>query len=238
MELIEQIFDRMEKRGILFNSIKRYTYMPYDMRYALQAVEAIGKRRSSKFVIDQENRFAYENIIRWVHGDPDFQCLDPETRKPIPGNLKAGIYIAGNTGTGKSWAMEVMSAYALIDNVHVGTNGDNHVLSWNCVRADTICQHYADHGTLRPYDRQAVLCIQDFGSEPAENLYMGNRVDVMRMLIEKRGDQSDKLTLITSNLPISHPKLVQRYGDRVASRLTEMCNYFEIRGTDRRKQRQ
>ena len=80
-----------------------------------------------------------------------------------------------------------------------------------------------------------MLGIQDLGCEPQESLYMGNRVDVVRQLIEYRGDKTDEITLITSNLKINGEKLVNRYGDRVASRLNEMCNYFEIKGKDRRK---
>lgn len=57
----------------------------------------------------------------------------------------------------------------------------------------------------------------------------------MRQLIEYRGDKPDQLTLITSNLKLGGQKLLDRYGDRVASRLHEMCNYFEIKGKDRRK---
>ena len=34
---------------------------------------------------------------------------------------------------------------------------------------------------------------------------------------------------------MNHKVLIDRYGDRVASRLNEMCNYFEIKGKDRRK---
>jgi len=66
-------------------------------------------------------------------------------------------------------------------------------------------------------------------------LYMGNRINVMRRILEYRGDQSDQITLITSNLPYNSKKFVELYGDRVASRLNEMCNYFEITGKDRRK---
>ncbi len=53
--------------------------------------------------------------------------------------------------------------------------------------------------------------------------------------LEYRGDRTDQLTLITSNLPMNHKRFVERYDDRVASRLNEMCNYFEIKGKDRRK---
>ena len=85
------------------------------------------------------------------------------------------------------------------------------------------------------YKKQAMLGIQDLGNEPQESLYMGNRLDVVRNLIEYRGDKQDEMTFITSNLRINGDILIDRYGDRVASRLVEMCNYFEIKGKDRRK---
>ena len=34
---------------------------------------------------------------------------------------------------------------------------------------------------------------------------------------------------------MSHKTFLERYDGRVASRLNEMCNYFEIKGKDRRK---
>jgi len=79
------------------------------------------------------------------------------------------------------------------------------------------------------------MAFQDLGSEPMESLYMGNRLNVMRQILENRGDRTDVITLITSNLPINCQEFTSMYGDRVASRLLEMCNYFEIKGTDRRK---
>ncbi|MDD4154105.1 MAG: hypothetical protein PHT30_01675, partial [Bacilli bacterium] len=75
----------------------------------------------------------------------------------------------------------------------------------------------------------------DLGAEPEEANYMGNRINPLKTLLEHRGDYTDKLTIISSNHSINHQEILDRYGDRVASRLLEMCNYFEIKGTDRRK---
>ena len=106
-----------------------------------------------------------------------------------------------------------------------------------CFRSDTICEEFTEKGSIDKYKKRAILGIQDLGSssEPIESLYMGNRMGVIQQLLEYRGDFTDKITLITSNLPMSHKVLIDRYGDRVASRLNEMCNYFEIKGKDRRK---
>lgn len=234
-ELINQVLNRIGNRG-LFQGITRYVYADYDMQESLAIVEAIGKSRNPAFVIDDENRFTYENMIRWCHCDTKMQAIDPVTKKVIPGGLKKGIYIAGNTGTGKSWCLEVMAAYAMAFGFVI-TLGETEkrMLYWDNVRADDICEEYAANGTFQKFKTRNIYGIQDLGSEPAESVYMGNRIEVLRQLLEYRGDRTDQVTLITSNLPMNHKILVDRYGDRVSSRLTAMCNYFEIRGKDRRK---
>lgn len=229
------ILNHIKERG-MFVRITRYQY-PCDIEEALQIVEAIGKSRNPRFVIDNENRFTYENLIRWYHCDTSMLCLDPVSLQTIPGDLRRGIYIAGNTGTGKSWCLEIMQAYCRVFGFKVQFFEDNtqSQLQWQCVRSDTICDLFTESGNISAFKKRNILGIQDFGSEPQESLFMGNRLDVMRSLIEYRGDRSDGLTLITSNLKLGGEKLLNRYGDRVASRLCEMCNYFEIKGTDRRK---
>lgn len=228
------IFDKISQRG-LFQSIKRYPYLPYNMNMALQVVDAIGKKRNPKFRIDKENQFTYENMIRWVHGDPEMKCLNPDTKEIIPGRLNAGIYIAGNTGSGKSWVLEIMAAYSLIDNVQVTVGDTQRCLYWGNVRTDAICDEYTADGSFERFKKMNIVGIQDLGAEPAESMYMGNRVNVMRQILEYRGDQTDQITLITSNLPMNHKRFIELYEDRVSSRLNEMCNYFEIKGQDRRK---
>jgi hypothetical protein len=231
---INEILKKIADQGI-FQKVTRIAYLPYNMEIALKVVEAIGKERNTKFTIDNENRFVFENLIRWVHADPEFKCIDPSTRKVISGRLDAGIYIAGNTGSGKSWALEIMSAYCLIDNVRISIGATKRLLHWPCHRTDTICDEYSTNGIIEKYKKMPVMAIQDLGAEPLESMYMGNRVNVLQQILEYRGDQTNILTLISSNLPINHETFVKRYEDRVSSRLNEMCNYFELTGNDRRK---
>lgn len=232
---IDSILKQITENG-LFQKIERFPYLPFNMEVALKVVEAIGKERNPKFRIDTENRFVYENLIRWVHGDPDFKCIDPFTRQIIPGRLDKGIYLSGNTGSGKSWAIEIMSAYCTIDDVKFGVSGTKKLLQWPSIRTDTICEDYTTTGIIEKYKKMPIIGIQDLGAEPPESLFMGNRQNVLQQILEYRGDQTNVLTLITSNLPINHEALTRRYQDRVASRLNEMCNYFELTGADRRKQ--
>lgn len=233
---IGAIISRMEDKG-MFPAVRRSQFLEYRIEDAVALVEAIGKRRNPRFVIDDENRFAYENFIRWCHYDPAMQSIDPETGMPVQGRLDKGIYIAGNTGTGKSWCIEIMQMYCRVYGFKVLFPYEHNTvtLSWKGVRADTICDTYTETGSFAKYKQQQILAIQDFGQEPQESLYMGNRIDVIRQLVEYRGDKADEITLITSNLKLGGDRLLNRYGDRVVSRLHEMCNYFEIKGRDRRK---
>jgi hypothetical protein len=182
-ELINQVLNRIGNRG-LFQGITRYVYADYDMQESLAIVEAIGKSRNPAFVIDDENRFTYENMIRWCHCDTKMQAIDPVTKKVIPGGLKKGIYIAGNTGTGKSWCLEVMATYAMAFGFVI-TLGETEkrMLYWDNVRADDICEEYAANGTFQKFKTRNIYGIQDLGSEPAESVYMGNRIEVLRQLI-------------------------------------------------------
>lgn len=238
---IDNILRAIEERKT-FARMTRYKYTgeSYNIEDALTIVEAIGKTRDRKFVIDSENRFAYENFIKWCHCDPSMKQIHPDTGDVVPGNLYAGIYIGGTTGSGKSWCLEIMRAYASAIGFKItipinNEKDDTRPLAWRIVRADEICEMFAEAGKITELKKLPLLAIQDMGQEQEESLYMGNRVDAVRQLIEFRGDLDNELTLITSNLPMGSDRLVARYGDRVASRLRQMCNNLVIKGKDRRR---
>lgn len=233
-EKIKYILQVIKERN-LYMGFKRLTYV-YDMNEALQIITAIGKTRNESFTIDSQNVFAYKNFIKWLYGDVSMQCIDPTDGKVITGNLNKGIYIAGNTGTGKSWCLDIMLTFSIAMMLKVVTDNDcEKNLYWVTYRADEITEYFMKNGEIDKFRQQRFLGIQDFGNEQEETLFMGNRMQVLRQLLEYRGDCSDALTMITSNLKLSGEKLRTQYGDRVQSRLYEMCNYLEIKGNDRRK---
>lgn len=234
--ILKDVYAQVRARDLgIMDSIQRLEYLPYNMDLALKFIEKVGKKRRSSFVIDKQNKFVFTNLIRWVHGDPEFKSLDPITKEMIKGDLSKGFYLAGATGTGKSWALDIISIYTLVDNVQIKIDDIPKALVWKNYRTDAICDSYSRTGDLEKFKRTNIIGLQDLGTEQKESLYMGNRIDVIRQILESRGDFTDKITLITSNLPIGHPSITERYGERVASRLGEMCNYFELKGADRRK---
>ena len=129
-----------------------------------------------------------------------------------------------------------MLAYADLFHCRVNYGGETDCrLWWRIARADEIVSRVIETTSIDEYKKVKILCIQDFGAEPLEAVAMCNRMNVLRTLLEYRGDRSDCLKMITSNYSLKNPTLTESYGERVTSRLMEMCNYFEIKGKDRRK---
>lgn len=233
---IDAAMEELDKTGS-FATFLRYPEREYDMNNALELVTRIGKKRSPRFVIDDDNRLAYENFIKWLHCDESMMSIDPITNKLVKGNLKGGIYIAGGTGAGKSWCLEIMLSYARIWNfkVQFPLDANPRPLQWEIHRADDIAIQFARVGEVMRFRGLETLGIQDLGQEPKEAMYMGNRLNVLQQVLECRGDNKSLVTLITSNYAMGGKALQEAYGDRVRSRLIESCNYLVIKGKDRRE---
>ena len=229
---VQKIVERMREEGYI-NTIRRYKYQ-VTAEETLDLMRAFGEARTTKFVIDKDNEWVYMQLAKWLIGDVTMQAQDPNTKKVIAGNLRAGIYIAGNTGRGKSWALDIAQMIARAFEIRIDFGEEKRWLYWVTARADQICDKYATSGDTQAYKKAGVLCIQDLGTEPNETLYMGNRLQPLRQVLEHRGDMDMSITLISSNYGLHHEALRQKYGDRVCSRLREMCNYLELQGKDRR----
>lgn len=239
-ERLTKILQRIADHRTLAGVVRKNEFKP-DIATCLTMVEMIGKARNPKFVIDNDNRWTYTQLIKWLYADETMQALDPDAAqqkkvKQVPGRLAAGIYIAGATGTGKSWAMEILNIFADIDEPKVQLGGDTRSMHFGCYRAEDIWEQAitSDEG-MAHFKSIPILCIQDLGSEPVSDaVRMGTRREPLRQILEARGDRNDLITLITSNFGISAPEIEKRYTDRAVSRLKGMCNFLVINGTDRR----
>ena len=221
-----------------FNAdILRSDFRPYNMDAAREIFVKIGKKKGIDYKIDSENEFVIENIIRWVFCDTEIKCLDPESKEEITADLTKGIYIAGNTGTGKSLLLEILSAYLYHFNAKaLFLNKSENYLAYQYYTTTKVCRVYAENGDLSSFIDPRVICFQDLGadSEQQETLYMGTRAKVMQTIIQERGDARGIITLFSSNNGIIDHDTQKLYGDRGVSRLKKMCNYFELVGKDRR----
>lgn len=227
----------LERIGKDCKSLKREIYNPdvWSMEEMLHLVTEIGKTIIPSFTIDRSNKFVYENLIYWVMGDSRMKAYG-FNGSTVKGDVKKGIYLGGPVGTGKTTATEILSKLVYALGIKIKIGDDTPIsLKWKSCRTDYIVSQFIRNGEVDDIKREPVICFQDLGTEPLEALYMGNRTNVMKQIIEYRGDHRETLTLFTSNLNINDPALVTMYGERAVSRLNSMCNLLVLGGKDRRR---
>lgn len=238
---IESIISQIRERKRF--GIERLRYNPInDYKTELEFFCELGKIYNPRFVVDEHNRFVYLNLIKWALGDDTMKCHSPKMHpKGQPfvdkGELNKGIFLAGNTGSGKTLAMYVLREFCHVHNLKVNFNeyhSPEQQLSWEIVGTKELNDIYISKGNIMHYERTLSLCINDIGAENVNAMYMGNKLEVLRGLMEHRGDRQGLLTMATSNLPFWGTQFKERYGDRVVSRCYGMFNYFELFGIDRR----
>lgn len=198
---------------------------------AWRLFEGIARAMVPGFRVTDGRAKAYAAIASWAANLP-FKALDPDTGAEVDGDTRKGLYIAGNPGSGKTTAVNVARLMAGQLGARFAYGSDSNLLRWSDSTAAMVCDHYAQNGTLAMYQSLKVVSVQDLGSEQRETLYMGNRHEVMREFLELRGDTPGRFTIITSNF--NYATIRKAYGDRVWSRLHQMCNYVELVGDDMR----
>lgn len=203
----------------------------------IEAYKAAGEARGVKVVITDANRNCIVQLMRWLTGNEQFQCLTSDGRLTVNGRIDRGIYLYGPTGTGKTLSMALMKAISRACGMRYSKFSQERSLTWNTYRADDLVDRFIRGDSLQELKNETIICIEDLGSEPTEALYMGTRYNVLRTLLEQRGDKTGLITLITSNLPLNAPELVTKYGDRVVSRLCDMTNFLVLKGQDYRKRK-
>lgn len=188
------------------------------------------------YMVDQSNKACIESLVKWLFADTSLKCIDTATHKSTAGDIHKGIYLYGPTGTGKSLCVKILRKMAYYFGVKIKADGEATGLAWQTVRCDDAVSAYVHGNSLEDYKNARVIFFDDLGTEPTEAIYMGQRLNVMRSIIEFRGDAGmSKLTIFTSNIPLDSPDLVSLYGDRAVSRLRQMCNFLVLGGKDRRR---
>jgi DNA replication protein DnaC len=171
--------------------------------------------------IDQENLgilFAEPTTKKFEHFE-----LDPYK----------SILLFGLTGVGKTTYIQKLAEIIPRLNVYQSTN-------ISLIETHDINKAYVKwYGNgMKPehpleYKNNYDLIIDDLGAEPHKVLAYGTEVFATTdLIIERHLKRHNLFTHITTNLDPT--ALQNRYGDRVFSRLVEMCNFVEIIGKDYR----
>ena len=149
-------------------------------------------------------------------------------------DLEKGILLSGPVGCGKTTLMTLMRNLAQQNNKFILKTCRD--ISFEFIKDgyQTIQKYSNGNNSQHEYRN---YCFDDLGVET--NLkYYGNECNVMAEILLSRYDMfisNKKFTHITTNL--SATEIETAYGNRVRSRLREMCNLvaFEIGSNDKRK---
>lgn len=171
-------------------------------------------------------------INRSKFKDAKMSDFDESIKEKVKGVLKdkKGIFIYGNCGTGKTHLLNALYKhskenfygevryYNFSEFLYFAKNkfqNDFHEDVMNKIM-------YPDY-----VNRQRLLFLDDIGSEKTTDW----SIETLGLIVNRFYEQEDYL-FITSNLNLE--EIQERYGDRIASRIAEMCGIIKLEGEDRR----
>jgi DNA replication protein DnaC len=145
--------------------------------------------------------------------------LSEEVRRTISSaiNENKSLFIYGNTGVGKSYTL-----YALAK----GRGSVENFVSLLVEFRDSMQKGFY-YEKLKEFLDEKYLFIDDIGAEKTSDFV----IEFLYQLVNKRYENMKRTVLVT-NLTLE--EFAQRYGDRILSRIQEMCVLLEIKGEDKR----
>ena len=194
-------------------------------RLYIKVAKEYYSRENRDFTIDENNQNYLNLLCKYFSRDIEFETIHR-------GELRKGLLVIGNPGTGKSSSFKIIQMISKIYGLQslwfpiVETK--KVVEKFNVEKnKDSIIENYSI-GTF---------CFDDLGSEnEANNIHVwGSKEDIFIRILENRYDEfiaKNTKTFITTNLSLI--QIEKRYGSRVRDRFVSMFNLIELNGTSRR----
>lgn len=174
-----------------------------------------------EFVIDDSNREVMNDLFAYVNKQPG--KLD----------LKKGILLWGNVGTGKSTIIKILGEELRYNNEGYKTINCSYLATqFAATGLDALNEstYNEGHAGSRPVNR----AFDELGREPIPSRHYGNELNVMQYVFQCRYEcRAVARTFATTN--INPAFLSKLYGEYIADRINEMFNIIELNGTSRRK---
>jgi DNA replication protein DnaC len=142
---------------------------------------------------------------------------------------RKGIFIHGKVGTGKTHIAYALHRSAIKSGLH--SKFRNTVELFKDMRDEISRDMYSKtRPTEDLMNYEGVLILDDLGVEKATDFV----VESLYLIINKRYNEVRPI-ILTSNFNLD--ELANRVGDRIPSRIVEMCHIVELGGEDKRLQK-
>lgn len=180
-------------------------------------LDIAGRFVGGHYRITEDNRKIINELLMYFTGNGNL-------------NLRKGIYIYGDFGTGKSVMMQaIRKTLAKIFPFNLNGFGNTSI--------EQIIEHYKFENNLHKFGyndgKPYHLCINEFGKQMSEKIYGTDVNNILESLFMIRYElfQSGKLTHVTSNYSpdqVSLPPIIK-------DRMVEMFNFINLGGNSFRK---
>lgn len=176
-----------------------------------------------KFIFDQNIADVIRKVATWMHTEET-----PDNR------FKRGLLLRGQCGVGKTALMRAMQDVFAFYN-----NKDYSLIK--TISSSDIMRLEIGNDEYSALSCKPILFIDDLGEEATDKKVYGNSVSPVIELIRYRYE-CRKTTIISTNklekytidangeMHITGDELKDKYGDRIFSRLHEMCNWLTYDG--------
>lgn len=157
------------------------------------------------------------------------ELLLPQYQKMMDSGIKknGGLYIYGGAGTGKTCFATVFARELIQQGLEVWFKNVSDLLFEVKSTFDKDSKMLNDYDLICSWAEKPTLILDDLGSEKISEYVRQS----LYVLINKRY-LNDLPTIITSNLTLK--ELGTRLDDRISSRLSEMCEVFDLGNKDLR----
>jgi DNA replication protein DnaC len=207
--------------------------MKYDYQKIFSYLETKGKQDfGNHFAISENDLPTIKKIVAYFLKD-ELVCKQENI------SLRKGILLSGTIGCGKTSLMTLMK-YFNHGNEHIYLVKPCRDVAFEFIQNGyEIIQRYGKQSFHRNGNKYIPkhICFDDLGVE--NNLkYYGNETNVMAEILLSRYDcfvSSNLITHFTTNLSAS--EIEQYYGNRVRSRLRELCNLIAFNTDSKDKRR-
>ena len=193
-----------------------------DLRKHYERIEVFAKSKMP----DWKKTEIYEILTEYFAGALEFEARHDSY------DLKKGLLIVGDVGTGKTRVMmlfkQLMAANKDITK-HFKMESSRQVIRNYTIEGGIVMNRLGKHS-------KDIICFDDLGLEEVNSKMYGNNANVMGEILLDRYDlfvYNNIKTYATSNL--NADSLEGIYGERVRDRLKEMMNYVVIKGESFRK---